>query len=467
MERRKCRSSFLAWCIEALKPLGRTPAPHHRFVINELQGVADGKYQRLLIAMPPGSAKSFYAKLFVAWIMARGGLNIIGASHTGDYADKISRETQDIIREHSAVLGYRLRRDAVDNWTTDNRGEYKATGIGGSIAGFRADLAVIDDPVRGRQQADSETYRELAWNWYNADLRSRAKPGLKIVLIMTRWHEDDLGGRLLETQTDQWRVVKIPAQAIEDDPLGREPGEWLWDTDPKYPYGAELRQQKAEYDSNGATRDWQSLFQQDPRPAEGTLFKIANIQILDVAPNLVGAQIGSGWDFAATKQIGTRDPDYTARVKLARLPSGLFVVLDAWRDRGGPDEVDNWLLNISTQDRLDTPGVTISIPQDPGQAGKSQNLAFTRLLSGFTVDSSPETGDKATRAAAVISQCNGGNLAIVKGPWNRPFLDELAGFPSGAKDDQVDALSRAFGIVGLGDKPLIFSDDIMKALAQR
>lgn len=436
-------------------------------MIDELQGLADGTYDRLMISMPPGSAKSFYAKMFIAWWLARGGQNVIGASHTGDYADKISREVQNIIRENSALLGYGLTRDAVDLWGTTNNGEYKATGIGGSIAGFRADLAMIDDPVRGRDQAESETYREKAWAWLNADLRSRAKPGQKIALIMTRWHQDDLGGRLLAAQGDRWRVVSLPAQALENDPLGRQPGEWLWDDDPNYPYGQELRSQKAEYEQNGAMRDWQSLFQQDPKSPEGALFKIANIQILDEAPNLHGAVIGSGWDFAATKKIGTNNPDWSARVKMARLPSGLYVILDAWRDRGGPDEVDAWLLNISTQDRLDTPGVKISLPQDPGAAGKSKSLANSRLLTGHNVTITPEQGDKATRAYPVISQANAGNLAMVKAPWNRVLIDEMAAFPNGTYDDQVDALSRAFSIVGLANRPISISNELLAALGQR
>jgi predicted phage terminase large subunit-like protein len=215
-----------------------------------------------------------------------------------------------------------------------------------------------------------------------------------------------------------------------------------------------MLQTKAALDKKGASREWESQYQQNPRSAEGALFKIGKIETLQVAPNLRGAMVGAGWDFAATRHMGTRDPDWTVRVKLARLPSGLFVVLDVFRERGGPDDVDAWLLNISTQDRLDTPGCKISIPQDPAQAGKTQVLARTRLLTGFSVESSPETGDKATRAGPVISQANAGNLAIVEAPWNRAFRDELAAFPVGTKDDQVDALSRAFTVVGLGRPPM-------------
>ena len=468
LHRRHCLRSFLAWSTEALRPSGLRPARHHRLVIEALEWLAETPDARLMIWMPPGSGKSKYASvLFPAWWMANHrGTNVIGVSYGSDLAKNFSRAVQNTIRDNPAILGYSLLNDGVDRWATSNGSEYLAVGAGGAVTGFRADLVIIDDPVRGRADADSETIRNTIWDAYLANIYTRRRPGARIVVIQTRWHEDDLSGRILENDKD-WRIIKLPAFATDvDDPLGRSIGEPLW-ADDAYGYAADLEFVHDLFAKQGATRDWQSLYQQAPRPTEGALFKIANIQILNVMPNLRGAAIGSGWDFAATKQIGTRDPDYTSRVKLARLASGQYVVLDAWRDRGGPDEVDNWLLNISTQDRMDTPSVKISLPQDPGQAGKSQILAFTRLLSGFTVESSPETGDKATRAAPVISQCNGGNLAIVKGPWNRAFLDELAAFPSGTKDDQVDALSRAFGIVGLGAKWLVFSDEILKALAQR
>jgi predicted phage terminase large subunit-like protein len=424
-----------------------------------MQALADGDGDRLMICLPPGSAKSFYAKLFVAWLSAHGNTNIIGASHTGTYAEKISNEIQTLIRENAAALGTRLTKETAELWQTENGCEYKAAGVGGIITGFRADWAIIDDPVKSREQADSAIFRDRAWDWFNADLRSRAKPNLKIVLIMTRWHLDDLGGRLLESQGERWRLVSLPAQAIEDDPLGRLPGEWLWDGDPAYPYGAELRRQKTEYEQNGAMRDWFALFQQNPVAIEGSLFKVAKIDTLDTTP--AGRNVVRSWDLAATAQAGTRDPDWTAGVKLLRTSEGRFVVADVVRLRGGPDEVEQAIVNTAKQDGN---AVRIGLPQDPGQAGKQQVLYLTRKLAGYRVESSPETGDKATRAGPVVSQVNVGNFAVVRGAWNRAFLDELAGFPSTAKDDQVDALSRAFSMVGMSPPPMRFSSAFLSRI---
>ncbi len=137
------------------------------------------------------------------------------------------------------------------------------------------------------------------------------------------------------------------------------------------------------------------------------------------------------------------------------------MVLDVVRLRGGPDEVEAAIVNTAKQDGR---GVRVALPQDPGQAGKSQVLYLTRKLAGFMIDSSPESGDKATRAAPVASQVNVGNFAIVRGAWNRPFLDELGGFPSATKDDQVDALSRAFMVVGMNAPPINISDEALAAI---
>jgi len=437
------------------------PATHHYLLIRELEALARGENDRLMVFMPPGSAKSTYSSvLFPAWYMAQGsGLNIIGASHTATLAETFSRRVQNQVREHALTLGYRLRSESAERWETSHGNEYRAVGVGGPIAGTRADLAVIDDPVKSRADAESETLREKTWNWFNADLRTRLKPGGKIALILTRWHEDDLAGRLLEVEGDRWRVIKLPALATSnDDPLGRSLGEPLW-SDDAYGYGAELEEKRATYERSGAMRDWGSLYQQDPRPGEGAMFKTERVVTLEAEP-ATGTTVRA-WDLAATRDTGTRDPDWTVGVKMMRLSDGRYVVTDVVRLRGGPDEVEQAIVNTAQQDGR---RVKISLPQDPGQAGKGQVLYLTRRLAGFMVESSPETGDKATRAGPVASQMNVGNVYVVRGAWNRPFLDELAGFPSATKDDQVDALSRAFSVVGLNAAPMRITKSLLAAI---
>lgn len=440
--RRLARQSLLTWCTEALAPLGQEPERHHRLLIEKLEDVAAGRCDRLMVFMPPGSAKSTYASvLFPPWFFAqRQNRDMIGASHGADLAEDFSLRIMGVIREHPGELGYGLVNESVKLWRTTTGGVYRSAGAGGSITGRRADLFVIDDPIKGREDADSETIRNKVWSWYRAEVITRLKPGARIVLIQTRWHEDDLAGRLLEEMAagaDQWEVLNLRAIAEDDeDPLGREPGEALW---PSWEDASMLARKEVAV----GPREWAALYQQRPAPLEGSLFKIANISTLETQP--LGGTVARAWDLAATAQTGSRNPDWTVGVKVARMPDGRIVVLDVTRLRGGPDEVERAIVNTAAQDGF---GVKIGIPQDPGQAGKQQVLYLSRKLMGHSIESSPETGDKSTRASPIASQVNVGNVSIVRASWNRAFLDELAGFPASTHDDQVDALSRAFSMVG-------------------
>jgi len=241
IRRRNVRSSLVEWC----RHCRFEPALHHRLLIDRLEKLAQGKISRLAVFMPPGSAKSTYASvLFPPWFMAGGTKAVLAASHTTELAEKWGRRVRNLIAEHSATLGVRLSDDshAAGRWALSQGGEYYAAGVGVGIAGFRADLVVIDDPIRSRQDADSPTLREKIWDWYKADLSTRLKPGGRIALIQTRWHEDDLAGRILEEMKrggDHWEVVSLPAEAEAGDLLGRKAGEWLWDD--AYGYGKFLR----------------------------------------------------------------------------------------------------------------------------------------------------------------------------------------------------------------------------------
>lgn len=461
-----CRTEFLPWCIEALDPFGLEPARHHRLIIAELEKVIRGECTRLMLFAPPGSAKSTYVNhLLVPHLFARlGAVHILGVSNTARLAERFSRRIHTYIRENEATLGYRLRTEAGGEWSVTNGGSYVAAGAGGVIVGTRADFVIMDDPISGREEADSELRRERVWDWYTGDLERRKNPDTPIILMHTRWHEDDLAGRLLSVEADKWRVISIPAECESlDDPLGRSVGEFLWEDDPKeFGYARALREDKETLFARGATREWASQFQQRPRPAEGSLFRIGRIEILDVCPPLVVR--GRGWDVAATKTMGSRDPDWTCGVGMGRTPEGTYVIYDVRRQRGGPDDTRSLVLNTA---RLDGGNVRIGFPQDPGQAGKAQVLDYVRMLSGFTVDSLPVTGDKGTRASPLASQANGSNVAIVRGEWNKWFLDELAAFPSGAHDDGVDAAAEAFRLVGLGPVPIVFSPAQLTALRSR
>lgn len=446
----KLKTDFGYWCDHYLshqfddqdKPLA--PAAHHRLLIDELTKIAKGETRRLMVFMPPGSAKSEYvSKLFPSWYLAskRNG-QIIGASHTIGLARKFSRAVRDILVQYQRDLGIALKDDnkGVESFSTSNGGEYLAAGVGTAISGRRAKIFIIDDPVANREAAESPVDRQKNHDWYLTDCLTRqGSSPMAVVLCMTRYHEDDLAGRLLDREGriedgGAWRVVELKAQAEDlNDPLGRAPGEFLW---PESGYAQGLKEKLALY---GEDRDWISLYQQRPAPAAGALFMVGKIQILDTAP--VNGKVIRAWDLAATNDVGSRTADYTVGLKLLRTELNGYVVLDVVRFKGSPEQVEAELIRVANADGR---SVQISLPQDPGAAGKSMVAYLTRSLAGFAVKSSPETGSKATRAAPVVSQCNVGNLSLVAAPWNSTFVTELAGFPNAAKDDQVDALSRAF-----------------------
>src|SRR5215831_1930362 len=242
LSRRKIRRSLRGFIEElSWEP---PPARHHLLLVDKLEEIITGDLKRLAIFMPPGSAKSYYAST-MAPAYARGrqlDWNIIQASHTQQLADFWGRRVRNLVADSRwrAAFGIGLASDrtAVDRWELENGAEYVAAGVGGPITGKRADLFIIDDPIKSHEEAESDVYRERNWEWFRSDVRTRMKPGCRIVLIQTRWHFDDLAGRVLPEHYDfrsgwvtardgeEWYVLSLPALADRpDDPLGRSIGE--------------------------------------------------------------------------------------------------------------------------------------------------------------------------------------------------------------------------------------------------
>jgi len=389
-----------------------------------------------MILMPPGSAKSTYASIvFPAWWFTQHPRSsIISASHSLSLAEHFSRRVRTLIVAKQHYLGFSVARDhrAIDTWTTSNGGDYLSVGIRGAITGHRADLVIIDDPIKSQADAESGRQRDHIWDWYKSDVTTRLKPGGRVVLIMTRWHPDDLGGQLLEQAGSEWRVVRLPALAEPDDPLGRPVGEPLW---PEWEDHRALTRKRQII----GERAWSALFQQTPLPSGGRLFSIDRIAV--VPPERDTDATVRAWDLAATGNTGRNDPDWTVGIKMSRENTGRYLIRDIVRIRGTPHQVEELIVNTAQKDGTK---VIVAIPEDPGQAGKSQMSYLTRQLAGFHVISSRETGSKATRAMPLASQVEAGNVSMLRADWNRSLLDEMCDFPWGRKDDQVDALVRAF-----------------------
>jgi predicted phage terminase large subunit-like protein len=439
-EQERSALSLHDWAEKALAPSGFRPAAHHRLLLTELEAIAEGQSDRLMILMPPGSAKSTYASVVfpVWWFLRHPASSIIAASHTSDLAGFFGRQVRNLIAENSKQLGYDVAPDTrgANRWLTTRRGSYFAVGVRGPITGRRADLAIIDDPIKSHAEADSVTFRDNVWNWYRADLATRLRPQGRVVLIMTRWHEDDLGGRLLAQDGSEWRIIRLPAFAENDDPLGRRPGAPLW---PDWEDAAALARKR----QTVGTRVWSALFQQKPAPPGGSLFRVASIRVIDHVEADERPPVRA-WDLASTVDNGHNDPDWTVGVKLQRDAYGMFTVMDVVRLRGSPLAVGELVARTA---EMDGRHVVIGLPLDPGAAGKFAVSHITARLAGYRVLTSREAGSKITRAGPVASQVEAGNLALLRGSWNRIFVDELSDFPYGRKDDQVDALSRAFAML--------------------
>lgn len=434
VDRKRPRQPLLAWAKRAMaQSQGVKPARHHELLLSHLSVVAEGGCDRLLVLMPPGSAKSTYAsQVFPAWWFHRHpASSVIAASHTGELASHFGRAVRNLAAEHGEWLGYGLKKDnhAAHRFETTGRGAYFATGLGGAITGRRADLVLIDDPVKSHLEAESAQHRDAAWNWYRSELLPRLKPGGRVVMIMTRWHADDIGGRVLAS-ADGWRVLRLPALAEADDPLGRKAGVPLW---PEWEDQAALERKRAALGERG----WAALYQQRPIEHATALFRVARVALVESVPGDV--RWVRAWDLAASEG---READFTVGVKLGRDGNGRFFVGDVMRFKGGPHEVAQTIVAVA---RADGGAVPVSLPQDPGQAGKVQVAWLTAQLAGFRVSASPETGAKLIRAQPVAAQVAAGNFAALRAEWNAAFLAELEEFPQGRRDDQVDALSRAFG----------------------
>jgi predicted phage terminase large subunit-like protein len=437
-------AGFLAFSRLVMARKGLVPAAHHELLISRLQDVADGRCDRLMVLMPPGSAKSTYGSvLFPAWFMAQTQTpQVIAVAHTASLASYFGQGVRRTIEAHAGWLRVGIAKDskAVSRFMLNGGGEYFATGVRGPITGRRADLILIDDPVKSWAEAESLTARDGLFDWYRGELSARLKPGGRIVLIMTRWHEDDLAGRLLGDAG--WSCLRLPAVAEVGDALRRPEGEVLW---PAWQDAAAVARRRLEV----GERAFAAMYQQAPRPPDAALFRTERILVVPEAPEL--RLRVRGWDLAASLPAPGRSADYTVGLKLGMTAENHLVVLDVVRFQGSPAQVEARIQDVA---RLDGAGVVIALPQDPGQAGMAQIAMLSRALVGFKIVASPERDAKVVRAMPAATQMDAGNMQMVAAPWNDALLAELKAFPHSEKDDQVDALSRAVNtLAGVSAQP--------------
>ncbi len=429
---------------------------HHQILADALDGFVEGVVKRLMICLPPRHGKSeLVSRRLPAYIFGRNPDARIGAvSYSADLASRMNRDVQSIIDtpEYTRLfpdtkLFGKSVRDGIDGSYLRNSdifeivgftGYYRSAGVGGGITGMGFDYIIIDDPIKNRAEANSPTIRQTHWDWYTSTLYTRLEKNGSILLTLTRWHFDDLAGRLLALEqesgvADQWTVITLPAIARE--PLNeydqREIGQPLWES--KFGNTALERIQ-----ANNAF-EFEALYQQSPKVAGNALFDTAKIEIVDNAPECI--KVVRFYDLAVR---ANKRADYTAGVKLGVTQDEQFVILDVWR---GQKELPDVHEIIAQNAHID--GVKVPIRLEAEKAGIIQldYLLRDSRLRSFILDAKPPLGDKYTRASPFATRVNAGRVKMVRGTWNRAYLDELAIFPQGANDDQVDATSGAYDML--------------------
>jgi predicted phage terminase large subunit-like protein len=412
-------------------------APHLPLIAECLHDIHSGVMDRWAVHMPPRHAKTETITVRgAAWLfILHPADNILITAATDRLARRFSRKIRQIVCEW---LGVKLTKAADDEWTLPQGGSCVARGVGSPPVGIGFKYIFIDDPIRSRETAESVTYREKAWDWYTDDIYTRLEPGGAMILNGTRWHHEDVFAKAVATEPDAFTITVLRAIAEEGDAdaLGRKPGESLW---PQRFSPTDLERIRQVLTREEGEYSWQALYQQRPTPQEGDIFKPGALVFVDSAPPGIGLMGCRAWDLAATQNGG----DWTAGAHIAVDKEGIVWIMDMVRFRQDSSHRDRTIRE--TADR-DGNGVTVRLPQDPGQAGKSQVPHFLKLLHGYRVKMQTVTGSKATRAGAFSSQVNGGNVRVVRGSWNSAMVEEMRRFTGsgGETDDQIDALADAY-----------------------
>lgn len=438
----------LAWPI--LEP-GRAFCPgwHIDAVCDHLEAVSRGEITRLLINVPPGCMKSLTTEVFwPAWEWGprnKPNTSYVSASYSEALTVRDNRKCRTLIQSdwYQTHWGDRFHlvsdQNAKVRFDTDKMGFKIATSVAGLGTGERGDRFIIDDP-HNVKEGESEAVRGAALLWFTevVPTRMRDPETSSIVIIMQRVHDQDISGYVIAHELGYEQLILPMEYEAErhcktiigfSDPREDE-NELLW---PKRMTRAVIERDKKVLGSYA----YAGQFQQRPSPRGGGMFKREWFEVVDAIP-AGPRRIIRSWDLAATE---TDNAAWTAGIRISKTTDGIFYIEHVHRFRGSPEKVDRALLNTASQDGM---GVTIRLPQDPGQAGKSQKKYLASLLVGYDVRFKPETGSKELRAQALSAQAEAGNVKVVRGDWNGIFFDEICSFPVGAFKDQVDAAANGF-----------------------
>jgi predicted phage terminase large subunit-like protein len=422
---------------------GYRDAPHHRLIARKLEAVERGEITRLMITMPPRHGKSMLAsEYFPAWYLGRNPDHyVVSAAYAQELADDFGRKVKNQIDDpafEAVFPGVGLSDDSRSSkrfhiegldggieHSLRQKGAFYAVGVGGPLTGRGAHLLLIDDPVKNREEADSELIRKKTKDWYTSTAYTRLMPGGRVVIIQTRWHEDDLSGWLLaEHQHEGWEVLDLPAF----DPKGNA----LWPE--QYPVEA-LEKIKLAI----GPRDWSALYQQRPSPDTGNYFKAEWVKKTLLLPDRRNLHIYGASDYAVTDDGG----DFTVHVVVGVDPEGRMYLLDMWRGQTASDAWVEAFCDLVLKWR------PLGWAEEAGQikagVGPFLNKRMIDRRAFVARETFPTRGDKSVRAQSIRGRMAMGGLYVkFDAPFYTDLMPELMSFPVGVHDDQVDAL----GLVG-------------------
>lgn len=449
----RARTSLIDFCDWTYPNFVR--GQHHIEIARLLDAVVDEQLNRVMINLPPRHGKSLLGSTrFPAYYVGRNPQKeIIHGSYGAGLAARFGREVRNLIghpRYREVFPGVTLSEDsqAKDRWHTSQGGSYLATGVGGGITGWGAHLGLIDDPLRGRKDAQSETIRETIYDWYRGDFYTRLMGFGAVVLIQTRWHDADLGGKLIEEMNadgDQWTILKLKALPNDDDdPLGR----------PKYVEGMDLEEAKAcalwpetypterllQIRRQIGPRDWSSLYQQEPQDEEGDFFVrdwIRWYRTEDIEPML------EQWPRYGASDYATKDGegDYTVHGVIAVDLALNWYIVDWWREQR---ESDLWIEQFLDMAERWKPLLWV---EEAGviRAGLGSQIR-TRMRQrsvNCRREQLPSVMSKREHARATQAHMAAGKIYLpIDKPWSDDLAAELLRFDSGVYDDQVDVMGK-------------------------
>lgn len=431
LARRRARAGLLEFA-KYTNP-AYVPAPHHARIAEKLEAVERGEIKRLMICMPPRHGKSELAsRRFPAWFLGRNpDQPIIAASYNSELAGDFGREVRNIVDapEFKALFEVKLAQDsqAANRWHTNKGGAYVAAGVGTAITGRGAKILLIDDPFKDREEADSEIRRQRVKDWYTSTAYTRLMPGGAIIVIQTRWHDDDLAGWLLseaERGGDRWDVLSLPAIGPDNAPLWPE-----W-----YPLDR-LQQIRSVLPA----RDWNALYQQNPIPDDGDYFKSDWFGEYEEPPKSLSIYGAS--DYAVTDGGG----DFTEHGVAGVDANGNLYILDWWY---GQTSSDVWIEKKCDMIIRHRPACWF------GEAGPIRRAVEPFLVNRMTernafcrIEWLASIADKETRARGFQGLASMGKVFLPKrAPWKAHVLNQLMRFPAGKNDDSVDVC----GLFGRG-----------------